>query len=118
VSAADARSGGNGPSPDEDASRRTTVGSLGAGGEAAAGVHALQPDTPGAPPSDAQHGAPGAGGTEGGAPAATTGRGGEGDADRAGSEPLPRDREHKGSYGGEGGVPRTSSDTREPLNPS
>ncbi len=113
-------SAGQGGNGGDDASRRTTTGSLGAGGEAAAGVHALQPDTPGAPPSDAQHGAPGAGagGSEGGAPAATTGRGSEGDADRAGSEPLPRDREHKGSYGGEGGSPRTSSDTREPLNPS
>ena len=34
--------------------------------------------------------------------------------DRAGSEPLEgRGREHKGSYGGEGGAPRTSSDQRE-----
>jgi hypothetical protein len=105
------------PTEDDDASRRTTIGSLGAGAEAAAGVHALQPDTPGAPPSEAGNGAPGAGGAEGGAPPATTGRGSEDDADRAGSEPLPRDREHKGSYGGEGGRPRTSSDTREPLDP-
>ena len=29
-----------------------------------------------------------------------------------------RDREHTGSYGGEGGKPRESSDNREPLNPS
>ncbi|MGZ8377846.1 MAG: hypothetical protein ACXW0Z_11485 [Gemmatirosa sp.] len=106
------------PPTDDDASRRTMIGSLGAGGEAAAGLHALQPDTPGAPPSDAQHGTPGAAGAEGGAPPATTGRGTEGDADRAGSEPLMRDHEHKGSYGGEGGSPRTSSDTREPLDPS
>jgi hypothetical protein len=35
-----------------------------------------------------------------------------------GSEPLDRSREHKGSYGGEGGTPRTSSDQREPINPS
>ena len=28
-----------------------------------------------------------------------------------------RDREHKGSYGGEGGAPRESSDQREPLKP-
>lgn len=28
-----------------------------------------------------------------------------------------RDREHKGSYGGEGGAPRESSDNREPLKP-
>ena len=40
------------------------------------------------------------------------------DSERAGSEPLDRSREHKGSYGGEGGSPRTSSDTREPINPS
>lgn len=34
--------------------------------------------------------------------------------DRAGSEPLEgRGREHKPSYGGEGGEPRTSSDQRE-----
>jgi len=29
-----------------------------------------------------------------------------------------RDREHKGSYGGDGGAPRTSSNDREPINPS
>ena len=47
----------------------------------------------------------------------TTG-GQDGEEGRAGSEPLEREREHKGSYGGEGGAPRTSSDTREPINPS
>lgn len=37
--------------------------------------------------------------------------------DRAGSEPLEgRGREHKPSYGGEGGAPRTSSDQRENPN--
>jgi hypothetical protein len=57
----------------------------GAGGEAAQGIH------------DAN---------EGGSP-----RGG---APRRGSEPLEgREQEHKGSYGGEGGAPRTSSDQRE-----
>ena len=96
----------------DDATRRTSTGSLGAGNEAAAGMHAQQSDD--APPSDAARGAPGADG----APAATTGRGQEGGADRAGSEPLDRDREHKGSYGGEGGAPRTGSQEREPLNPS
>jgi hypothetical protein len=40
------------------------------------------------------------------------------DNGRAGSEPLDRSREHTGSYGGEGGTPRTSSDQREPINPS
>ena len=39
---------------------------------------------------------------------------GANDANRAGSEPLTdRTREHKPSYGGEGGSPRTSSDQRE-----
>lgn len=38
-------------------------------------------------------------------------------SDRAGSEPLAgRGREHKPSYGGEGGEPRTSSDQRENPN--
>ena len=39
---------------------------------------------------------------------------GANDASRAGSEPLEgRTQEHKPSYGGEGGAPRTSSDQRE-----
>ena len=42
----------------------------------------------------------------------------DGGTDREGSEPLDRSREHKGSYGGEGGSARTSSDQREPINPS
>jgi hypothetical protein len=98
-----------------DAPHRTSSGSLGAGAEAAAALHSAQSDAPGATPSDAQHGTPGAG-AEG--DDAVTGRGKDGGTDRSGSEPLPRDREHKPSYGGEGGSPRTSSDTREPINPS
>ncbi|MDF1505245.1 hypothetical protein [Roseisolibacter sp. H3M3-2] len=81
-----------------DEEKRTRTGSLGAGAEAAAGEHAARPGQ--------------------GSDDATTGRGEEDGADRAGSEPLTRDREHKPSYGGEGGRPRTSSDTREPINPS
>ena len=38
--------------------------------------------------------------------------------DRRGSEPIAREREHTGSYGGEGGEPRTSSDNREPPEPT
>ena len=99
-----------------DDSHRSSTGSLGAGAEAAAALHSAQPDAPGASPSDAQHGTPGAGA---GGDDAVTGRGDDaGGTERAGSEPLTRDREHKGSYGGEGGSPRTSSDTREPINPS
>jgi hypothetical protein len=44
----------------------------------------------------------------------SSGGGGSAHTDRAGSEPLSgREREHKPSYGGEGGSPRTSSDQRE-----
>jgi len=105
----------NGSAGGDDASKRTATGSLGAGNEAAAGMHAQQDD---ATPSDAQHGAPGAGGAAGTGHDAVTGRGSDGSADRAGSEPLTRDREHKPSYGGEGGAPRTGSHEREPINPS
>jgi hypothetical protein len=89
-----------------DEEKRTRTGSLGAGAEAAAGMHSTQPEQK--PSGDAPEDPD----------TAATGRGQEGGADRAGSEPLTREREHKGSYGGEGGQPRTSSDTREPINPS
>jgi hypothetical protein len=73
--------------------------SLGAGAEAAAGLHAQQGQSDAgaqqAQNADAR-------------PASAQG------TDRSGSEPLERDREHKPSYGGEGGAPRTSSDNREP----
>jgi hypothetical protein len=105
--------------PDADGAHRSHTGSLGAGAEAAAALHSVQSDAAGASPSDAQHGTPGAGA---GGDDAVTGRGKdggqEGGTERSGSEPLMRDREHKPSYGGEGGSPRTSSDTREPINPS
>ena len=42
-----------------------------------------------------------------------TGREGSGEEERKGSEPMDRNKEHKGSYGGEGGSPRSSSDQRE-----
>ena len=81
--------------------------SLGAGAEAAEGVHGLQQ-------SD--------GGAAGGGERPTTQRSGGSDVsaegasadDQSGSEPLPRTREHPPSYGGAGGRPRTSSDQREP----
>ena len=76
--------------------------SLGAGSEAARSTHARQgQDTStGSGPDEKESGGSSRGGAE-----------------RLGSEPLGRDREHKGSYGGEGGSPRTSSDTREPRKP-
>ena len=72
--------------------------SLGAGAEAAAGVHAQQ--------GGSDQGAQGAENADA-RPASAQG------TDRSGSEPLDRDHEHTGSYGGEGGAPRTSSDSRE-----
>lgn len=41
----------------------------------------------------------------------------EASVERAGSEPLGRERQHQSGYGGEGGKPKTSSDSREPLEP-
>lgn len=70
-------------------------GSLGSGSEASEGVHA-------------------SGGRDEEDKSSTVGKeqlGAEGD--RHGSEPLDRKHEHKGSYGGEGGEPRVSSDQRE-----
>lgn len=73
--------------------------SLGAGSEAAEGVHAAQPPSPSRARPE-------------------TGRGEDATGtDRAGSEPLGREREHLSGYGGHGGEPKTSSDTREPKEP-
>ena len=83
--------------------------SLGMGGEATENFHAQQQD-------EAAGGAPADAGSQ--QNTAATGRGDTGDgADRAGSEPLGRQREHVPSYGGLGGVPRVSSDQREPADP-
>ncbi len=79
--------------------------SLGMGGEALEAAHAHQQANPDAGAASQQN-------------EAATGRGDAGDgADRAGSEPLGRQREHVPSYGGLGGVPRVSSDQREPADP-
>jgi hypothetical protein len=79
--------------------------SLGMGGEAVEGFHALQQESAPADAGSQQN-------------TAATGRGDAGDgADRAGSEPLGHRREHVPSYGGLGGVPRVSSDQREPADP-
>ena len=83
--------------------------SLGMGGEATESFHAQQQDNAGEDaPADA--------GSQ--QNTAATGRGPSDDgADRAGSEPLGRQREHVPSYGGLGGEPRVSSDQREPADP-
>ena len=83
--------------------------SLGMGGEAAESFHAQQQSRAGSAP-DASAGSQ--------QNLASTGRGEDaGGTDRAGSEPLGREREHVPSYGGMGGVPRVSSDQREPADP-
>jgi hypothetical protein len=83
--------------------------SLGMGSESVENFHALQQEEQAGDAATAA-------GTE--QNLAATGRGGPGGGDlpdRAGSEPLGRQREHVPSYGGLGGVPRVSSDQREPA---
>lgn len=81
--------------------------SLGMGGEAVESSHAQQRGGDDATAADSQQNA------------AATGRGASADGvDRAGSEPLDRQREHVPSYGGMGGAPRVSSDQREPADAS
>ena len=79
---------------------RTSAGqkSTGAGAEAAEGMHA----TGGRDQQD-----------KSALTNKSTGRAGTGDEERKASEPMDRTKEHKGSYGGEGGSPRTSSNERE-----
>ena len=106
-----ASTGKSGPSSDTDSrglegsilegdSDRKTSGSkaTGAGAEAAEGVHATD--------GRSQH-------DKSALSNKATGREGSGERDRNASEPMDRTKEHKGSYGGEGGAPRTSSDQRE-----
>ena len=75
--------------------------SSGAGSEAAEGLHAVG----GRDQTD-----------KSAATGRETGRSDRGGEERSGSEPVVgRSTEHKGSYGGEGGKPRTSSNEREPT---
>jgi hypothetical protein len=84
----------------EENAGRTSASSksTGAGAEAAEGLHA----TDGRSPHD-----------KSAVTGKATGREGSGESERNASEPMDRTKEHKGSYGGEGGAPRTSSDQRE-----
>ena len=93
------------PTDDRDTGNDKRRRSTGAGSEAAAGIHGASSDP--STPDGSQR-------AQSGADRAANDSGSE----RSGSEPLEHDREHKGSYGGEGGAPRSSSDTREPPNPS
>ena len=72
--------------------------STGAGAEAAEGMHATE--------GRSQH-------DKSALTSKATGRAGSGEEERNASEPMDRTKEHKGSYGGEGGSPRNSSDQRE-----
>ena len=74
----------------------------GAGSEASEGMH------------NAQQGGDRAEGDSTGLSGQETGRSTRDGSKRAGSEPLPEDDQHRSGYGGSGGRPVNSSDTREP----
>lgn len=83
---------GGASAQDSDAAKASQgVGGTGAGAEAAQGVQSANQGGGTSPDGAKQH-----------------------DASKSGSEPLAgRESEHKSGYGGSGGEPRTSSDTRE-----
>jgi hypothetical protein len=83
---------------DERRTEGSDQATTGAGAEAVEGLHATRGRDPREKTSLADR---------------PVGRDPSGGAERAGSEPVDREAEHKGSYGGEGGEPRTSSDQRE-----
>jgi len=91
------------PNADKETGTPKPLGhALGAGSEAAEGIHGVG-ITP-CPDADTA------------LEARTTGVSERDGANRAGSEPLlDRAVEHRPGYGGEGGVPRTSADEREHL---
>ena len=74
----------------------------GAGSEASEGMH------------DAQQGGGRAEGDATGLSGQEPGRSGREGDERTGSEPLPENDQHRSGYGGAGGRPVNSSDTREP----
>jgi hypothetical protein len=90
----------------DHAPRSAQRGSLGAGSESSMGEHSAsgRDESDASATGDRQFGRANANDATGDA---------TGSDDRSGSEPLERDREHRPSYGGEGGEPRTSSDQRE-----
>ena len=77
----------------------------GAGSEASEGMHDAQPDGGSRDEGEAT-----------GLSSQETGRGTREGGKRAGSEPLSQDgSQHRSGYGGSGGTPVNSSDTREPT---
>src|SRR4051812_48285296 len=88
--------------PARDKGKARQPRSLGAGSEAAEGIHGVGMTSNSGADTALEGRSTGVGSREG--------------AMRAGSEPLrERSVEHTPGYGGEGGAPRTSSDEREHL---
>lgn len=81
-----------------DQQQKGGSGSLGAGGEAAEGIHGAK-----------------TGGRDESAESSVGATAGQGERGQKGSEPLDEDRkqEHRSGYGGSGGKPVSSSDQRE-----
>jgi hypothetical protein len=93
--------GGGAPEQHADAPPGRPQRQTGAGSEASEGMHNAKDG--GRPEGDPT----GLSGEE-------TGRSTREGSKRAGSEPLPEDDQHRSGYGGAGGRPVNSSDTREP----
>lgn len=94
--------GANAPRQHSDAPTGRPNRQTGVGSEASEGMHNAQQGGS-RPESDST----GLAGEE-------TGRSAREGGNRAGSEPLPEDDQHRSGYGGSGGRPVNSSDTREP----
>jgi len=90
------------PRHDADAPTGRPNRQTGAGSEATEGMH------------NAQQGGARDEGDATGLSDKETGRSVRDGAKRTGSEPLPEDEQHRSGYGGSGGAPVNSSDTREP----
>ena len=93
--------GGGAPRQHADAPPGRAERQTGAGSEASEGMHNAQQEGS-RPESDPTALA-----------AEESGRSTREGGKRAGSEPLPEDDQHRSGYGGSGGRPVTSSDTRE-----
>ena len=92
----------NAPRQHSDAPTGRASRQTGAGSEASEGMH------------NAQQGGSRPEGDPTGLSGQETGRSGRAGDERTGSEPLPEDDQHRSGYGGSGGRPVNSSDTREP----
>jgi hypothetical protein len=93
---------GSAPRQHADAPPARAERQTGAGSEASEGMHNAQQDG-----SRAEGDSTGLSGQE-------TGRSTREGGKRSGSEPLAEDDQHRSGYGGAGGRPVNSSDTREP----